>query len=223
MLMRSYKVLSDGHNGHALRRADHTDPTVFVLDDALATREFLSNLFHSVGLRTECHTTGQAFLDACGPERRGCLVMDIRLPGIGGLELQALLKARNIWIPTIILTDCGDVPTAVRALKQGAIDFIEKPFSSVALLEVVRYAIQKDTDNHSRRLRKIEMRKRVARLTPREREVMKLVVSGLPNKQIAGELGVAIKTVEAHRAHVMHKTQAVSLPELVRLAHGGGL
>ncbi|MCH7808600.1 MAG: response regulator transcription factor, partial [Planctomycetes bacterium] len=130
---------------------------------------------------------------------------------------------RNICIPIIMLTGCGDVPTAVRAMKQGAIDFIEKPFSSVALLEVVRYAIQKDMDNHSRRLRKTEMRKRVACLTPREREVMKLVVSGLPNKQIAGELGVAIKTVEAHRAHVMRKTQAVSLPELVRLAHGGGL
>ena len=221
--MKTHEFLSDGCNRHAFRRRDQKDPTVFVLDNELATREFLSELFHSVGLPSECHTTGQAFLDAYGPERRGCLVMEIRLPGIGGLELQAQLNASSIRIPIIMLTGCGDVPTAVRAMKQGAIDFIEKPCSSVALLEVVRYALQKDTENHNRGLQRNEMRKRVGRLTPRERQVMQLVVSGLPNKQIAGELGVAIKTVEAHRAHVMRKTQAESVPELVHLAHGGEL
>jgi two-component system, LuxR family, response regulator FixJ len=194
------------------------EPIVFVVDDDPGTRDSLRWLLQSVGLRVHTLATAEEFLNTYEAAQPGCLVLDVRMPGMSGLNLQETLVARNITLPVIIITGYAEVPTAVRALKTGAIDFIEKPFNDDVLLDRVRHAIEVDRQERSARDQRAQAEKRFAQLTPREREVMQLVVVGKANKVIAGELGLSPKTVEVHRASVMSKMDADSVAELVRLA-----
>lgn len=194
-----------------------SQPTVFVVDDDKAVRESLCWLIESVGMSVEAFSSAQTFLDAFDPERPGCLVVDVRLPGMSGLELQAKLAEDKHTLPVIIITGHGDVPSAVRAMKVGAIDFIEKPFSDQLLLERIRHAVEVDAGNRRSRHEQLDLVERLQRLTPREKQVLDLVVSGQPNKQIAQELGLSPKTVEVHRANVMLKMRAKNVAHLVRM------
>jgi two-component system, LuxR family, response regulator FixJ len=194
------------------------EPIVFVVDDDPATRDSLRWLLQSVGLPVQTLATAEEFLSAYEAGQPGCLVLDVRMPGMSGLNLQETLVARDITLPVIIITGYAEVPTAVRALKTGAIDFIEKPFNDDVLLDRVRQAIEVDRQARAARDQRTLAEKRFAQLTPREREVMQLVVAGKANKVIAGELGLSPKTVEVHRASVMSKMDADSVAELVRLA-----
>jgi len=196
----------------------HQAPTVFVVDDDADLRESLAWLIESAGLRVKAYSTAQEFLASYEPEQPGCLVLDVRLPGLSGLDLQAELARRGGAPPTIIITGHAKVPMAVRALKGGAIDFLQKPFSDQVLLDRIRQAF--DLDRRTRQLQTECNRfaELLAHLTPREREVMELVIAGKPNKIIASDLGISPKTVEIHRGRVMEKTRAGSVAELVRLA-----
>ena len=195
-----------------------SDPKVYVVDDDDQVRSSLRWLLESVGLHVETIASGDAFLKVYDPNRPGCLLLDVRMPGMSGLDLQEHLTSQGIDTPIIVMTGFADVPMAVRALKAGAVEFIEKPFNDQVLLEHIYKAIEKDAKRRERSLRHAEVVKCIADLTPREREVMDLVVSGKANKQIARQLGVSHKTVEVHRAHVMKKMAAESLAELVQLA-----
>lgn len=192
--------------------------TVFVVDDDQAMRSSLKWLIESVGLYVESFAAAADFLDRYYPGRAGCLLLDVRMPGMSGLELQEHLNSKQIEIPTIVITGHGDVPMAVRAMKAGAIDFIEKPFNDEVLLDAIRRALAVEETRRDRQSERAELAARLAQLTPREREVMTMVTDGLSNKEIANELGVSAKTIEAHRARVMEKMQASSLAELVRMA-----
>ncbi|SCZ59675.1 response regulator transcription factor [Thiohalomonas denitrificans] len=192
-------------------------PTVFIVDDDEAVRDSLSWLMRSVGLAAESFPSARAFLDNYAPSRPGCLVLDIRMPGMSGLDLQEQIRERGMELPVIFISGHADVPMAVRALKSGAFDFIEKPFNDQVILERVQRAIEEDRETRCRTAAKADVLGRINRLTPREKEVLDLVVEGAPNKVISTTLGVSLKTVEAHRARVMEKLQAGSLSELVRL------
>jgi len=192
--------------------------TVFVVDDDQAMRNSLKWLIESVGMQVETFDSAQAFLDAYYPARGGCLLVDVRMPGMSGLELQAYLTRREIGIPVIIITGHGDVSMAVKAMKVGAVDFIEKPFDDEELLNSIRNALQHDQKQRALRAQRNDIAARVAELTPREHEVMTMVTDGKSNKEIAAELGVSAKTVEVHRARMMDKMRADSLAELVRMA-----
>ncbi|MDH5786421.1 MAG: response regulator transcription factor [Chromatiales bacterium] len=191
--------------------------TVFIVDDDEAVRNSLSFLMQSVGLQTESFESASHFLDASPAGRAGCLLLDIRMPGMSGLELQGELEERDIQLPVIFISGHADVPMAVRALKSGAFDFIEKPFNDQLLLDCVQRAIESDRQQRASGAQLDEWRDRLATLTPREREVMELVVEGAANKVISSTLGVSLKTVEAHRARVMEKLKADSLSHLVRM------
>jgi FixJ family two-component response regulator len=193
------------------------EPIVFVVDDDRAMRESLSWLLDSVGLRVRSYATAADFLADHDPAQPGCLVLDVRMPGMSGLDLQAELARRGVELPTIVITGHAEVSMAVRAVKAGAIDFIEKPFSDQLLLDRVRQALEVDLEAREVRRRREDARRRLATLTQREREVLNLVVAGRSNKEIASELGVATKTVEVHRAHVMSKMCVDSLAELIRI------
>ncbi|MFI5397089.1 MAG: response regulator transcription factor [Candidatus Binatia bacterium] len=195
----------------------HSNATVFVVDDDPAMRESLRWLIESVGLNVETFPTAQEFLESYDPSTPGCLVLDIRMPGMSGLDLQSELAARKIPVPILIITGHAEVPVAVRALKAGALDFIQKPFSDQLLLDRIRRAIEADVLSRRAWSERAEVAARVGQLTPREREVMDLVIAGKANKVIASELGLSPKTVEVHRAHVMKKMQVDSLADLVRL------
>jgi len=192
--------------------------TVFVVDDDQAMRSSLKWLIESTGMNVETYESAQAFLDAHYPGRAGCLLLDVRMPGMSGLELQQYLVRREIRLPVIIITGHGDVSMAVRAMKAGAVDFIEKPFDDEELLESIRSAVQHDERRRALRAQRADIAARMAELTPREHEVMTMVTDGKSNKEIAAALGVSAKTVEVHRARVMDKMRADSLAELVRLA-----
>jgi RNA polymerase sigma factor (sigma-70 family) len=192
--------------------------TVFVVDDDQAMRSSLQWLIESAGLRVETFHSAQAFLDSYYPGRAGCLLLDVRMPGMSGLELQAYLDRREIRIPVIIITGHGDVSMAVKAMKGGAVDFIEKPFDDEQLLNSIRNALEYDEQKRTLRARRAEIAARLAELTPREHEVMAMVTDGKSNKEIAATLNVSAKTVEVHRARVMDKMRADSLAELVRMA-----
>ena len=192
------------------------EATVFVVDDDPAVRESLEYLIESVGLNVASYATAQGFLDAFDPSKPGCLVLDVRMPGISGLDLLDALAERKALLPVIIITGHADVPMAVRAMKTGAVDFIEKPFNDQVLLDRVQRAIDEDSKTRVERSQAESIAAKRATLTPRELEVMDLVVAGHSNKDIAAKLGLSQKTVEAHRAHVMQKMQADSLAELVR-------
>jgi two-component system response regulator FixJ len=191
--------------------------TVFVVDDDRAVRESLALLVQSVGLEVETFAGAGEFLDAYRPDRRGCLITDIRMPGMSGLELQERLTADGYHIPVIVLTGFGDVPAAVRALKGGAVDFVEKPFNPQGLLDLVQQAIVRDTELCEQAAREADLAERLALLTPREQEVMALVVAGKANKVVAIDLSISERTVELHRGRIMKKMQARSLAELMRI------
>lgn len=192
--------------------------TVYIVDDDPALRKSMRWLVESVGLRATTFATAEEFEAAYQPGAPGCLVLDIRMPGMSGLDLQSKLCEHGITIPIIMVTGHGEVPTAVRAVKSGAIAFIEKPFSDQDLLDAVRQALEQDEANRETNANRREVEARYAALTPREREVMQLIVTGHANKQIACQLSISQKTVEVHRAHVMKKLRAQSVAELVRMA-----
>lgn len=200
-------------------RANSTNgrPTIFVVDDDAAVRDALKLLLRSVGQAVETFGSGQEFLDAYGENRAGCLVLDIRMPGMSGLELQQKLNERHSILPIIFITGHGDVPMAVEAMQAGAVDFIQKPFRDQDLIDRINQALEKDGNNRAALGERNDIRRRLETLTPREREVLDLVVHGKANKVIAGDLKLSQRTVEIHRARVMEKMQASSLAHLVRM------
>jgi FixJ family two-component response regulator len=195
------------------------EPTVFVVDDDEAVRKALKLLMESAGMRVETFASADAFLAQHDPSRPGCLILDIRMPGMSGLTLQDQLIARRINIPVIMITGHGDVAMAVGAVKKGAIDFIQKPFDDQALLDRVQQAVQIDAQRRQEHARRAEFESKLARLTPREREVLDLLISGKGNKEVALELGLSRKTVDIHRAHVMMKLGVDSLLEIARAGY----
>ena len=198
------------------------DAIVHIVDDDAAMRDSLRWLIESVGLAARTYATAEEFLAEYDDGGPGALVLDIRMPGLSGLELQEKLRRQGVAIPIIIITAHADVPIAIRALKAGAMDFIEKPFSDQILLDRVRNAIERDRDQRHLAAKRAAIAAQVAQLTPREREVMGLVVAGKANKVIASELGLSQKTVEVHRARVMRKMRADSVAQLVQLAMESG-
>jgi two-component system response regulator FixJ len=196
----------------------NTQAIVHVVDDDLGIRESLVLLLESAGIPARAHADAGQFLATLDPGQPGCVVADVRMPGVSGLDLQKHLKDSRIDLPVIIITGHGDVAMAVRALKEGAVDFIEKPFDEDVLLRSVGQALDTGTRAFRERQALADIQERVAGLTPREREVMDLVVQGLPNKAAAAELAISVRTVEIHRARVMEKMEAGSLSELVRMA-----
>ena len=193
------------------------EPTVFIVDDDQAVRRFLSGLIKSIGLQVETFATAQEFLDAYELDRPGCLLLDIRMPGMSGLELQNELVKRAFGLPIIILTGHGDVQVAVHAMKAGAVDFIEKPFNNELLLDRIQKAVAESVNAGSARIKRQDIAGRMARLTPRERQVLDLVVRGDTNKGVARRLDISERTVEIHRSNAMSKMQAKSLAELVKI------
>lgn len=194
-----------------------TEPTVFIIDDDQEVREAIDLLMKSVGLATRSFTSAQDYLDQFDPGLAGCLVLDVRMKGMSGLDLQERLGREPIHPPVIIITGHGDVPMAVRAVRAGAIDFIEKPFHDQTLLDAVHRAFDQDADNRGEASRLADIQERLTRLTPREREILEQVVAGKRNKVIAADLGISQSTVEAHRAKVMEKMEAHSLSDLMRM------
>ena len=192
--------------------------TVFIIDDDAGVRESIKDLVESVGLQAEAFSAAQEFLSDDRRSGPSCLVLDVRLPGISGLDLQHELRRTGIKIPIIFITGHADVPMSVTAMKSGAVEFLTKPFREQDLLDVIQRAVNRDRLFREKRNQLIELQERYAGLSVREREVMSLVVSGLLNKQIAAELQASETTVKIHRGHVMQKMQAKSLPELVRMA-----
>jgi RNA polymerase sigma factor (sigma-70 family) len=194
-----------------------TEPTVFIVDDEAQVRDALKLLMDSVGLAAETFAAAQEYLDQFDAQRLGCLVLDIRMPGMSGLELQERLSKEPLHPPIVIITGHGDVPMAVRALQAGAVDFIEKPFRDQVLLDSVHRAITRDAEQRGEASRVADIEARLQRLTPREREVLDLIMTGMRNKVIAVELGVSQSTVEAHRSKVMEKMEAKTLSDLMRM------
>ncbi len=197
---------------------DTTQPTVFVVDDDGRLNSAVSGYLKTMSLQVASYPSAEAFLAEVDAGRRGCLVLDLRMPGMGGLELQETLAQKGYDLPVIIVTGYADVPVAVSAIQAGAVHFLEKPFEPEDLLVVVRTALEKDRIAHEKNVRVDEQARRISRLTAREREVMQLLTSGKPTREIADLLQISTRTVEAHRARIMLKTQADSLAELTRLA-----
>jgi two-component system, LuxR family, response regulator FixJ len=196
----------------------HQQPsTVFVVDDDEGVRNSLRFLLRSVGLQTQTLASATEFLDTYKPSQPGCLVLDVRMPGMSGLELQQQLNLRGAVIPVIFITGHGDIPMAVEAMQQGAFDFLQKPFRDQDLIERIQRALERDTRARSALDQHAKIRERLDSLTPREREVLALMTRGKPNKIMAAELGVSQRTVEIHRARVMEKSGAASLAQLVRM------
>lgn len=196
----------------------NAQPTVFIVDDDSAMRDSLGFLIGSVGRKVETYSSAEEFLDAYDNERPGCIVLDVRMPGLSGLELMEKLGEDRFAPPVVLITGHGDIPMAVRALKAGAFDFIEKPFSDQVLLERIQQALQQDTSDRASELDRSDIERRATRLTSRENQVFELVVDGKPNKVVASDLGLSQKTVEVHRAHVMEKMRAGSFADLVKMA-----
>ncbi len=194
-----------------------SEPTVFIVDDDEGVREAVSLLMESIGLAAESYPSAQAYLDAFDATRPGCLVLDVRMRGMSGLDLQQRLAGEPLHPPIIIVTGHGDVPMAVRAVQAGAVDFIEKPFNDQVLLDAVHRALQRDAEVRGQAMRLADIKDRLQRLTPREREILDLIVAGRRNKVIAADLGISQSTVEAHRAKVMEKLDARSLSDLMRM------
>ena len=195
-----------------------TPPLIHVVDDDNAVRKSLLMLMDSAGYEAQAYTSAIEFLEKFDAERSGCLVLDVRMPQMNGLELQRRLKSMNVHLPIIFLSAHGDIPMAVEALQAGAVDFLQKPFRDQDLLDRIETAIVRDADARSRLADQAQIQARLDTLTEREREVMARVVDGEPNKAVAADLGVSERTIEIHRSRVMHKMEAESLAHLVRMA-----
>jgi len=196
---------------------------VFVVDDDASLRASLQDLLESVGLRVAACASAQEFLRSPRPEGPSCLVLDVRLPGLSGLELQQRLAPGDLALPIIFITGHGDIPMSVQAMKAGAVDFLSKPFRDQDLLDAVHQALARDRDARAQRAERAALRRRFEALTPRQRDVMARMVAGLLTKQIAGELGTSEATVKTHRKQVMAKMRAESLADLIRIADQLGL
>jgi RNA polymerase sigma factor (sigma-70 family) len=194
------------------------EAVVYVVDDDASVRRALSRLIHSVGLEVMTFPSAHAFLAFTPSDRPACLVLDVRLPGPSGLDLQAALTQADRSVPIVFITGHGNVPTSVRAMKGGAVDFLQKPFNDQELLDCVQRALRRSGEERAERAERSELERRVGSLTPREREVLLLVVAGMLNKQIADKLGIAEKTIKVHRGRVMEKMQADSIADLVRMS-----
>ena len=199
------------------------DAIVFVVDDDVSVREALEGLIRSAGLRVETFASAQEFLARQRADLPSCLVLDVRLPGLSGLDLQKRMAEVNLEIPIIFITGHGNVPAAVQAMKAGALEFLTKPFTDRDLLDAIQQAIKRDRAARQHQAEMKELRGRYESLTPREREVMELVVSGLLNKQVAAELGTSMVTVKIQRGQVMRKMRADSLADLVRMSQSLGI
>lgn len=195
-----------------------TDPVVLIVDDDESFRGFLSRLMSTVGLKSLTFSTADEFLGSKRPDAPTCLILDVQMPGLSGLDLQRELGRKGLAIPTVFITGHGDIPMSVQAMKAGAVGFLTKPFRNQDLLDAIREAINLDTEARKQRAEVDGLRARFQSLTPREREVMAQVVAGLLNKQIGGELGMTERTVKAHRAQVMLKMEAGSVADLVRMS-----
>jgi FixJ family two-component response regulator len=194
------------------------EPIVFVVEDDASVRASTARLVRSAGFKVETFASAREFLDGSRPAGPACLVLDVRMPGLSGLDLQLELTRSGVQIPIIFMTGHGDIPMTVRAMKAGAVEFLTKPFRPRNLLDAIRGAIERDRVVHEERRQAGELRRRYEQLTPREREVMAFIVAGLLNKQIAGELMTSERTIKFHRAHIMQKMAAESLAELVQMA-----
>lgn len=197
--------------------------TIYVVDDDDGVRESLSALLGSLGLNTQTYSSGVEFLDTLEPAWQGCLILDVRMPGLSGPQVQEVLAERKHNLPVIIVTGHGDLPMAVKAMKAGAIDFIEKPFEEMLLLESINRALAISEQSHSAEMATTDLNTRIEHLTPREREVLVQVAMGHPNKVIAHELDISPRTVEIHRARVIEKMNARNLSQLVRFTIRAGL
>ncbi len=207
-----------GSDRGAERCVTKPDTIVFVVDDDPSVREALQGLIRSVGLRVQTFGSAQEFLGSPRPDAPACLVLDVRLPGLSGLDLQRELVKAGVKLPIIFITGHGDIPMSVRAMKAGAVEFLTKPFRDQDLLDAIQQAIERDRIARQERVEMVELRHRFDSLTPREQQVMGLVVTGLLNKQIAAELGTSEVTIKVHRGQLMRKMGANSLPDLVRMA-----
>lgn len=191
---------------------------VFVVDDDPLVRDSVADLLAAVGFAAQTYGSATEFIRAKRPDASACLILDVELPDLSGLDLQTDLTKSGVEVPIIFLTGHGDIPKSVRAMKAGAVEFLTKPFRTEELVDAVRQALVRDGDLRKQRSETLELRERLGTLTPRERQVLALVVSGLLNKQIAGELGTTELTIKVHRGRVMHKMNAASLADLVRMA-----
>ena len=201
----------------------NSEPTVFLVDDEASVLKALSRLLRSAGLNVETFGSPQEFLRHHDPHAHGCLVLDVAMPGLNGLDLQRALAAKGTELPIIFLTGRGDIPMSVQAMKQGAVDFLTKPTNDEDLLAAIRAGIDKDRANRQAGAQRSKIQQQLATLTPREREVLHHIIAGKLNKQVAAELGIVEKTIKVHRARVMKKMNVRSLAELVRVAEHAGI